>query len=117
MDILNYISLLLAFFLAVLAEQDSAAAQQYVRQGCPTALRADLWALILNISNQPEVRSKVRVKSAQVGCYYVRTGPEQVDQRAGAPLLLRKGEIAGAIQPLGIRREGSRVSLLQLFST
>ncbi|XP_074759899.1 TBC1 domain family member 19 isoform X3 [Athene noctua] len=37
-----------------LAEQDSAAAQQYVRQGCPTALRADLWALILNISNQPE---------------------------------------------------------------
>ncbi|XP_037991818.1 TBC1 domain family member 19 isoform X2 [Motacilla alba alba] len=39
----------------VLAEQDSAAAQQYVRQGCPTALRADLWALILNISNQPEV--------------------------------------------------------------
>ncbi|NWH23180.1 TBC19 protein, partial [Grus americana] len=41
-------------FLTVLAEQDSAAAQQYVRQGCPTALRADLWALILNISNQPE---------------------------------------------------------------
>ncbi|XP_063257811.1 TBC1 domain family member 19 isoform X2 [Prinia subflava] len=39
----------------VLAEQDSAAAQQYVRQGCPTALRADLWALILNVSNQPEV--------------------------------------------------------------
>ncbi|NXX52702.1 TBC19 protein, partial [Scopus umbretta] len=38
----------------VLAEQDSAAAQQYVRQGCPTALRADLWALILNISSQPE---------------------------------------------------------------
>ncbi|XP_075714978.1 TBC1 domain family member 19 isoform X2 [Rhinoderma darwinii] len=39
----------------VLAEHDSAAAQQYVRQGCPTALRADLWALILNISDQPEV--------------------------------------------------------------
>ncbi|XP_067418652.1 TBC1 domain family member 19 isoform X3 [Emydura macquarii macquarii] len=39
----------------VLTEQDSAAAQQYVRQGCPTALRAELWALILNISNQPEV--------------------------------------------------------------
>ncbi|XP_044875693.1 TBC1 domain family member 19 isoform X1 [Mauremys mutica] len=38
----------------VLTEQDSAAAQQYVRQGCPTALRAELWALILNISNQPE---------------------------------------------------------------
>ncbi|KAJ7425362.1 hypothetical protein WISP_23882 [Willisornis vidua] len=38
----------------VLAEQDSAAAQQYVRQGCPTALRAALWALILNVSNQPE---------------------------------------------------------------
>uniref|UniRef100_A0A8D0GF25 TBC1 domain family member 19 n=1 Tax=Sphenodon punctatus TaxID=8508 RepID=A0A8D0GF25_SPHPU len=41
-------------FFAVLAEQDSAAAQQYVRQGCPTALRAELWALILNISNQSE---------------------------------------------------------------
>ncbi|XP_030048474.1 TBC1 domain family member 19 isoform X2 [Microcaecilia unicolor] len=38
----------------VLRQQDSAAAQQYVRQGCPTALRAELWALILNISNQPE---------------------------------------------------------------
>uniref|UniRef100_A0A5F8GSM2 TBC1 domain family member 19 n=1 Tax=Monodelphis domestica TaxID=13616 RepID=A0A5F8GSM2_MONDO len=38
----------------VLAEQDSAAAQQYIRQGSPTALRAELWALILNVSNQPE---------------------------------------------------------------
>ncbi|OCT99411.1 hypothetical protein XELAEV_18005191mg [Xenopus laevis] len=38
----------------VLAGQDSAAAQQFVRQGCPTSLRAELWALILNISNQPE---------------------------------------------------------------
>ncbi|XP_063128998.1 TBC1 domain family member 19 isoform X1 [Rattus norvegicus] len=38
----------------VLAQQDSAAAQQYVRQGSPTALRAELWALILNISSQPE---------------------------------------------------------------
>ncbi|XP_031751218.1 TBC1 domain family member 19 isoform X2 [Xenopus tropicalis] len=38
----------------VLAGHDSAAAQQFVRQGCPTSLRADLWALILNISNQPE---------------------------------------------------------------
>ncbi|KAM8938811.1 TBC1 domain family member 19 [Pelodytes ibericus] len=38
----------------VLAEDDSAAAQQFVRQGCPTSLRAELWALILNISNQPE---------------------------------------------------------------
>ncbi|ELW61424.1 TBC1 domain family member 19 [Tupaia chinensis] len=38
----------------VLAEQDSAAAQQYVRQGSPTALRAELWALILNVSSQPE---------------------------------------------------------------
>ncbi|KAG8453572.1 hypothetical protein GDO86_000270, partial [Hymenochirus boettgeri] len=37
-----------------LAAQDSAAAQQFVRQGSPTALRAELWALILNISNQPE---------------------------------------------------------------
>ena len=62
MEVLNYINSLPALFLTVLAEQDSAAAQQYVRQGCPTALRADLWALILNISNQPEVRSKVRVK-------------------------------------------------------
>lgn len=61
MEVLN-INSLPALFLTVLAEQDSAAAQQYVRQGCPTALRADLWALILNISNQPEVRSKVRIK-------------------------------------------------------
>uniref|UniRef100_A0A4W3IWV5 TBC1 domain family, member 19 n=1 Tax=Callorhinchus milii TaxID=7868 RepID=A0A4W3IWV5_CALMI len=38
----------------VLSEQDSAAAQQYIRQGCPTGLRADTWALILNISNQME---------------------------------------------------------------
>ncbi|XP_059844986.1 TBC1 domain family member 19 isoform X1 [Hypanus sabinus] len=38
----------------VLSEQDSAAAQQYVRQGCPTALRADMWALILNVNNQLE---------------------------------------------------------------
>ncbi|XP_043918087.1 TBC1 domain family member 19 [Protopterus annectens] len=38
----------------VLAEHDSAAAQQYVRQGCPTGLRAELWALILNAGNQPE---------------------------------------------------------------
>lgn len=44
--------------LSVLAEQDSAAAQQYIRQGSPTALRAELWALILNISSQPEVRRK-----------------------------------------------------------
>ncbi|CAI9540194.1 unnamed protein product, partial [Staurois parvus] len=42
----------------VLEEHDSAAAQQYVRQGCSTALRAELWALILNISDQPEVRKK-----------------------------------------------------------
>uniref|UniRef100_A0A3B4TNY9 TBC1 domain family, member 19 n=1 Tax=Seriola dumerili TaxID=41447 RepID=A0A3B4TNY9_SERDU len=33
--------------------QDSAAAQQYSRQGCSTGLRADLWALILNSTNQP----------------------------------------------------------------
>nr|XP_060633842.1 TBC1 domain family member 19 isoform X2 [Anolis sagrei ordinatus] len=38
----------------VLIKQDSAASQQYVRQGCPTSLRAELWALILNISSQPE---------------------------------------------------------------
>lgn len=41
---------------AVVLEQDSAAAQQYSRQGCPTGLRADLWALILNSTNQPQVR-------------------------------------------------------------
>ncbi|KAK1889610.1 TBC1 domain family member 19 [Dissostichus eleginoides] len=38
----------------VVLEQDSAAAQQYSRQGCPTGLRADLWALILNSTNQPQ---------------------------------------------------------------
>uniref|UniRef100_A0A8P4KLQ0 TBC1 domain family, member 19 n=1 Tax=Dicentrarchus labrax TaxID=13489 RepID=A0A8P4KLQ0_DICLA len=38
----------------VVVEQDSAAAQQYSRQGCPTGLRADLWALILNSTNQPQ---------------------------------------------------------------
>lgn len=38
----------------VVEEQDSAAAQQYSRQGCPTGLRADLWALILNSTNQPQ---------------------------------------------------------------
>ncbi|KAF0029156.1 hypothetical protein F2P81_018261 [Scophthalmus maximus] len=37
----------------VVVDQDSAAAQQYSRQGCPTGLRADLWALILNSTNQP----------------------------------------------------------------
>uniref|UniRef100_A0A4W5NVC0 TBC1 domain family, member 19 n=1 Tax=Hucho hucho TaxID=62062 RepID=A0A4W5NVC0_9TELE len=38
----------------VVNEQDSAAAQQYSRQGCPTGLRADLWALVLNSTNEPE---------------------------------------------------------------
>uniref|UniRef100_A0A3B4BZP4 Rab-GAP TBC domain-containing protein n=1 Tax=Pygocentrus nattereri TaxID=42514 RepID=A0A3B4BZP4_PYGNA len=38
----------------VVSEQDSAAAQQYSRQGCPTGLRAQLWALILNATNEPE---------------------------------------------------------------
>uniref|UniRef100_A0AAQ4RDY6 TBC1 domain family, member 19 n=1 Tax=Gasterosteus aculeatus aculeatus TaxID=481459 RepID=A0AAQ4RDY6_GASAC len=38
----------------VVVEQDSAAAQQYSRQGCSTGLRADLWALILNSNNQPQ---------------------------------------------------------------
>ncbi|XP_028854678.1 TBC1 domain family member 19 isoform X2 [Denticeps clupeoides] len=38
----------------VVSEQDSAAAQQYSRQGCPTGLRAELWALILNSTNEPE---------------------------------------------------------------
>lgn len=44
-----------SLFAAVVVEQDSAAAQQYSRQGCPTGLRADLWALILNSTNQPQV--------------------------------------------------------------
>uniref|UniRef100_A0A8C5CKL8 TBC1 domain family, member 19 n=1 Tax=Gadus morhua TaxID=8049 RepID=A0A8C5CKL8_GADMO len=35
-------------------DQDSAAAQQYSRQGCPMGLRADLWALILNATNQAQ---------------------------------------------------------------
>ncbi|RXN00997.1 TBC1 domain family member 19 [Acipenser ruthenus] len=39
---------------AVLIEQDSAAAEQYIRQGCPNELRAELWALILNATNEPE---------------------------------------------------------------
>ncbi|XP_075400576.1 TBC1 domain family member 19 isoform X3 [Tenrec ecaudatus] len=43
----------------VLAKQDTAAAQQYIRQGSPTALRADLWTLILNISCQPEVKCQL----------------------------------------------------------
>ncbi|GAA6111586.1 TBC1 domain family member 19 isoform X1 [Tachysurus ichikawai] len=38
----------------VLSEQDSAAAQEYSRQGCPNGLRAQLWALILNATNEPE---------------------------------------------------------------
>ncbi|KAF6724454.1 TBC1 domain family member 19 [Oryzias melastigma] len=38
----------------VVVEQDSAAAQQYSRRGCPTGLRSDLWALILNSTNQPQ---------------------------------------------------------------
>lgn len=60
-SVISYImNFLMRFFytLTVLAEQDSAAAQQYIRQGSPTALRAELWALILNISSQPEVRRK-----------------------------------------------------------
>uniref|UniRef100_A0A4W6CTC9 TBC1 domain family, member 19 n=1 Tax=Lates calcarifer TaxID=8187 RepID=A0A4W6CTC9_LATCA len=40
-------------FKYALSYQDSAAAQQYSRQGCPTGLRAELWALILNSTNQP----------------------------------------------------------------
>lgn len=48
-------SLVSTLWLSVVAEKDSAAAQQYSRQGCPTGLRADLWALILNATNQPQV--------------------------------------------------------------
>lgn len=54
---LSLCALALSFsFGAVVQEQDSAAAQQYSRQGCPTGLRAELWALILNSTNQPQVR-------------------------------------------------------------
>ncbi|XP_056613300.1 TBC1 domain family member 19 isoform X1 [Triplophysa dalaica] len=38
----------------VVSAQDSAAAQQYSRQGCPTGLRAQLWTLILNSYSDPE---------------------------------------------------------------
>ncbi|XP_044274349.1 TBC1 domain family member 19 isoform X4 [Varanus komodoensis] len=52
----------------VLIEQDSAAAQQYVRQGCPNSLRAELWALILNISSQPE---DVKLTASNDDYYFV----------------------------------------------
>nr|DBA29261.1 TPA: hypothetical protein GDO54_009504 [Pyxicephalus adspersus] len=52
----------------ILEEHDSAAAQQYVRQGCPTALRAELWALILNISDQPE---DVKLTASNDDYYFV----------------------------------------------
>ncbi|XP_016372276.1 TBC1 domain family member 19-like [Sinocyclocheilus rhinocerous] len=63
-DILQMVSL--PFFISLpsiflmsrhkelVSEQDSAAAQQYSRQGCPTGLRAQLWSLILNTTNDPE---------------------------------------------------------------
>lgn len=54
-----FLSRVSLFFLSlsclVVMEQDSSAAQQYSRQGCPTGLRAELWALILNSTNQPQV--------------------------------------------------------------
>ncbi|XP_035283566.1 TBC1 domain family member 19 [Anguilla anguilla] len=51
----------------VVSEQDSAAAQQYSRQGCPTGLRADLWTLILNSTNEPEdVMHYEQLKSAVI---------------------------------------------------
>ncbi|XP_013921477.1 PREDICTED: TBC1 domain family member 19, partial [Thamnophis sirtalis] len=53
----------------VLMEQDSAAAQQYVRQGSPNSLRAELWALILNISTRPEVSQKSRLEGQGSACY------------------------------------------------
>uniref|UniRef100_M4A662 TBC1 domain family, member 19 n=1 Tax=Xiphophorus maculatus TaxID=8083 RepID=M4A662_XIPMA len=46
-------------FCVVVVGQDSAAAQQYSRRGCPTGLRADLWALILNSTNQLQLRAGV----------------------------------------------------------
>ncbi|XP_050006179.1 TBC1 domain family member 19 isoform X4 [Chionomys nivalis] len=52
----------------VLVQQDSAAAQQYIRQGSPTALRAELWALILNISSQPE---DVKLTASNDDYYFV----------------------------------------------
>lgn len=50
----------------VVMEEDSAAAQQYSRQGCPTGLRADLWALILNATNQPQVWYTVHTHTAEL---------------------------------------------------
>uniref|UniRef100_A0A673LGL1 Rab-GAP TBC domain-containing protein n=1 Tax=Sinocyclocheilus rhinocerous TaxID=307959 RepID=A0A673LGL1_9TELE len=48
------VPLLFICISVVVSEQDSAAAQQYSRQGCPTGLRAQLWSLILNTTNDPE---------------------------------------------------------------
>ncbi|XP_077085647.1 TBC1 domain family member 19 isoform X1 [Siphateles boraxobius] len=50
----------------VVSEQDSAAAQQYSRQGCPTGLRAQLWTLILNTTDDPEVITHYEQLKARV---------------------------------------------------
>lgn len=56
----------------VVTEQDSAAAQQYSRQGCPTGLRAELWALILNSTNQPQVtQTHSWTLVTAVSCHYL----------------------------------------------
>ncbi|KAK0146680.1 TBC1 domain family member 19 [Merluccius polli] len=56
----------------VVLHQDSAAAQQYSRQGCPMGLRADLWALILNATNQAQVISHTHTHSGWVWFKSVR---------------------------------------------
>ncbi|XP_067293435.1 TBC1 domain family member 19 isoform X2 [Pseudorasbora parva] len=52
----------------VVSEQDSAAAQQYSRQGCPTGLRAQLWTLILNTTDDPE---DVKLTASNDDYYFV----------------------------------------------
>uniref|UniRef100_A0A8C1XVC7 TBC1 domain family, member 19 n=1 Tax=Cyprinus carpio TaxID=7962 RepID=A0A8C1XVC7_CYPCA len=58
------------FFISLpsifLIEHDSAAAQQYSRQGCPTGLRAQLWSLILNTTDDPEAITHYEQLKARV---------------------------------------------------
>uniref|UniRef100_A0A8C2CDZ2 TBC1 domain family, member 19 n=1 Tax=Cyprinus carpio TaxID=7962 RepID=A0A8C2CDZ2_CYPCA len=53
-------------FSVVVSEHDSAAAQQYSRQGCPTGLRAQLWSLILNTTDDPEAITHYEQLKARV---------------------------------------------------
>lgn len=67
----SFVSNFLSLFDLVVVGQDSAAAQQYSRQGCPTGLRADLWALILNSTNQPQVLYAYTHTNTQLSCTLV----------------------------------------------